>query len=131
MDNPDAAAAWRPELSYAATAWPSADPGAGAAGVGERPAVSLNVLAPRSRFSAGTRTLSSAIRACQIARSVDVEHGLAADAAVQEGVERRGGLAPRALEFDLAVQSSVGGQCAQAYEVARPGGVRGKLVQEV
>lgn len=34
---------------------------------------------------------------------VNVEHGLAADAAVQQGVDRRLRLAPRALEFNLAI----------------------------
>jgi hypothetical protein len=37
-----------------------------------------------------------------------VEYGLAADAPLQEGVERSGRLAPRAFELDLAVQPPLG-----------------------
>src|SRR5829696_29294 len=65
------------------------------------------------------------------AMSVDVEHGLAADAALQEGGERSGSLAPRDFELDLAVQSPVGHERAEASEVAGPAGVGGELVREV
>jgi hypothetical protein len=41
---------------------------------------------------------------------VDVKDGLAADVAVEQGLECGGRLAPRALEFDLAVESSLGRQ---------------------
>jgi len=39
-----------------------------------------------------------------------VEYGLAADAAVQQGVDRGLGLAPGALEFNLAIEPSADGQ---------------------
>ena len=65
------------------------------------------------------------------APSVDVEHGLAADAALEEGVERSGGLPPRGFELDLAVQSPVGHQRAEAGEVAGAAGVGGELVGQV
>ena len=44
--------------------------------------------------------------------SVDVEYGLAADAAVQQGVERWGGFAPGAFELNLAVEAAVGDERA-------------------
>jgi hypothetical protein len=44
--------------------------------------------------------------------SVDVEHGLAADAAVQQGVERWGGFPPGAFELNLAVEAAVGDERA-------------------
>ena len=60
-----------------------------------------------------------------------MEHGLAADAALQEGVERPGRLAPRGFELDLAVQSPLGHERAEAGEVAGAAGVAGELVEEV
>src|SRR5512146_3341420 len=49
--------------------------------------------------------------------SVDVEDRLAADAAAEQGIDSGAGLAPGALELDLAVQSPGGGQRGQAGEV--------------
>ena len=49
-----------------------------------------------------------------LAGSVDVEDDLAADAALQESVERRTRFAPGALELDLAVESTVGHEPAEA-----------------
>jgi hypothetical protein len=46
--------------------------------------------------------------------SVDVQHGFAADAAVEQGVDRLGGLAPGAFQLDLGVEAAVCGQGAQA-----------------
>jgi hypothetical protein len=64
-------------------------------------------------------------------RSVDVEHGLAADAAFQEGVERWGGVAPGGFELDLAVEPARGHERAEAGEVAGAAGVARELVEEV
>ena len=44
--------------------------------------------------------------------SVDMEHGLAADAAVQQGVERWGGFPAGAFELNLAVEAAVGDERA-------------------
>lgn len=60
-----------------------------------------------------------------------MEHGLAADAALQEGVERPGRLAPWGFELDLAVQPPLGHQRAEAGEVAGASGPAGELVEEV
>ena len=60
-----------------------------------------------------------------------MEHGLAADAALQEGVERAGSFAPRGFKLDLAIQSPVGHQRAEAAEVAGCAGVGSELVREV
>src|SRR6266568_8755393 len=60
-----------------------------------------------------------------------MEDGLAADAAAEQGIDRVAGLAPRALELDLAVQPPVGYQPAQAGKVARRAAVRGELVGKV
>ena len=64
-------------------------------------------------------------------QSVDVQHGFAADAAVEQGVDRLGGLAPGAFQLDLGVEAAVCGQGAQARQVAGPAGVRCELTGEV
>ena len=46
-----------------------------------------------------------------------MQYRLAADAAVEQGVDSRAGLAPGALELDLAIEPPGGGQCAQTREV--------------
>ncbi len=46
-----------------------------------------------------------------------MQYGLAADTAVEQGVDGRAGLAPGALELDLAIEPPGGGQRAQAREV--------------
>src|SRR5437016_6044237 len=63
--------------------------------------------------------------------SVDVQHGFAADAAVEQGADRLGGLAPGAFQLDLGVEAAVCGQGAQARQVAGPAGVRGEFAGEV
>jgi DNA-binding CsgD family transcriptional regulator len=50
--------------------------------------------------------------------SVDVEHGLAADAAPQEGIECSVRFPPRRFELNLAVQTPLGHERAEAGEVA-------------
>jgi len=40
--------------------------------------------------------------------SVDVQHGLAADAAAEQGADRLGGLPPGAFQFDLGVEAAGG-----------------------
>jgi hypothetical protein len=70
------------------------------------------VLSGRPGAAGGTRCarLLARQRRNPILRSVDVQHGLAADAPVQQGVERGGSLVPRTLELHLGVQSSLGSQ---------------------
>ena len=63
--------------------------------------------------------------------SVDVQHGFAADAAAEQGVDRLGGLAPGAFQLHLGVEAAACGQGAQARQIAGPAGVRGELVGEV
>ena len=46
--------------------------------------------------------------------SVDAQHGFAADAAVEQGVDRLGGLPPGALQLDLGVEAAACGQGAGA-----------------
>src|SRR4249920_1451379 len=65
------------------------------------------------------------------AGSVDVQHGFAADAAAEQGVDRLCRLAPGAFQLDLSVEAAVCGQGAQARQVAGPAGVRGELAGEV
>src|SRR5512132_1127706 len=50
------------------------------------------------------------------ARSVDVEDGLAGDAAIEEGVDGVGGLAPARLEVDVRVEAPGGHQGGQPVE---------------
>jgi hypothetical protein len=50
--------------------------------------------------------------------SIDVEDGLAADPALQERLERSGGVAPGGFELDLAVEAPAGHQRAESREVA-------------
>ena len=64
-------------------------------------------------------------------RSVDVEHGLAADAAVQECLDRDSGFAPGIFELNLAVEATVGDKRAQTVEVTGSAGVRSRLVELV
>ena len=63
--------------------------------------------------------------------SVDVQHGFAADAAAEQGVDRLGGLAPGAFQLHLGVEAAACGQGAQARQIAGPAGVRGELAGEV
>jgi hypothetical protein len=63
--------------------------------------------------------------------SVDVEHGFAADSAVQQGVERWGGFVPGALELKLAVEAAGGDEGAQTGQVTGSAGVRGGLIKLV
>ena len=51
--------------------------------------------------------------AARVAGSVDVQHGVTAEAALQESVKRSGRLAPRGFELDLAVESPAGHQRAE------------------
>src|SRR5262249_2788268 len=63
--------------------------------------------------------------------SVHVQDRLAADAPVEQGVDRRPGLAPRAGGLDLAVQPALNDQPAQAGQIRGAAGVRGQLVGQV
>ena len=56
------------------------------------------------------RTTSAASAELRETAGQSTEHGLAADAAVQEGVERYGAIAPGGFELDLAVESPLGHQ---------------------
>jgi hypothetical protein len=60
-----------------------------------------------------------------------VQHGFAADAAVEQGVDSLGGLAPGAFQLDLGVEAAACGQGAQARQIAGTAGVRGELAGEV
>jgi len=60
-----------------------------------------------------------------------VEHGLAADAPAQEGVERSGRLAPRVFELDLAVRPALGDERVEASEVASSAAVECQVLEEV
>src|SRR5690348_16564771 len=53
-----------------------------------------------------------------VRRSVDVQDDLSAGSAVEQGVDRGGGPVPGVVERDLAVEAPVGGQVAQAAQVA-------------
>ncbi len=66
-----------------------------------------------------------------IAGSVDEEHGLAADAPLQKGVERSGRLAPRAFELDLAVQPPLSHQRAEASEISSSAAVETQVLEQV
>src|SRR5437762_9105142 len=72
----------------------------------------------RAKFFCGLLVLGGAAGA----GSVDVQHGFAADAAAEQGVDRLGGLAPGAFQLDLGVEAAVCGQGAQARQVAGPAG---------
>jgi hypothetical protein len=63
--------------------------------------------------------------------SVDVQHDLAADAALQQRVQRGRRLAPGTLQFDLTIEPAVRNERAQAAQVGRPAGVPGCLVELV
>jgi hypothetical protein len=64
-------------------------------------------------------------------QSVHVKHDLAADTPVQQGTDRRSGLAPRAIRLDLAIQPPPGSQRAQARQVADRAVVGGELAGKV
>ena len=61
--------------------------------------------------------------------SVDVEDGLAADAALQQRIQGCCGLTPGALKLDLAVEPPVGDQPAQPLKIPGRAGVRGELIE--
>src|SRR5215831_12650212 len=81
----------------------------------------------RARFFCGLLLLGGAAGP----GSVDVQHGFAADAAAEQGLDRLGGLAPGAFQLDLGIEAAVCGQGAQARQIAGPAGVRGELAGEV
>jgi hypothetical protein len=63
--------------------------------------------------------------------SVDVEDGLAADAALQQRIQGCCGLTPGALKLDLAVEPPVGDQPAQPLKIPGRAGVLGELIEQV
>src|SRR6185437_11056720 len=81
--------------------------------------------------SCGARGRQPSLSRSPGAWSVDVEYGLAADAAVQQGVDRGLGLAPGALEFNLAIEPSAGGQRTQAAQITGRAAMAGEFVRQV
>jgi hypothetical protein len=69
-------------------------------------------LGRRQTWAVSGRMLVRCVTGAARKWSVDVEDGLAADAAVQQVVERWGGFAPGAFELNLAVEAAVGDERA-------------------
>src|SRR5215475_9813501 len=74
---------------------------------------SATAAVPPHRKARGSAALAYLHRTASSLRLVDVEHSLAADAALQESLERRSGFAPGVFELDLAVEPAIGDKRAQ------------------